>query len=142
MTFVASSINILRKADAKLTGPRRAVLAVLEKVKTPLSAYDIEEQIPENIPISVVTIYRILDLFEKLGIVHRIHTKEGYVRCDYEKERGCHYFAVCKSCGKSFEFLEPACRIEKIIPKNLPFKNVEHISEIAGICDHCFNTNK
>lgn len=140
MTFIGNSIKILRDADCKLTGPRRAVLDVLEKAKTPLSAYDIEERIPEQIPISVVTIYRILDLFERLGIAHRIHTKEGFVRCDFENKKGCHYFAVCKSCGESYEFLEPACRIEKIIPKNLPFKNVEHISEIAGICDHCFNS--
>lgn len=142
MTFTERSLAILKKAHYKVTGPRCAVLDVLEKTESPLSPYDIEERIPKNIPVNVVTIYRVLDVFEKLGIAHRIHTKEGYVRCDFEGKEGCHYFAVCRNCGKSYEFLEPACRIEKIIPKNLPFKNVKHISEIAGICDHCSLSNK
>ena len=142
MTFLEKSLKVLKKADYKVTGARRIVLSVLEKAEMPLSAYDIEERIPDATPINVVTIYRILDLFEKLGIAHRVHTKEGYMRCDFEGEAGCHYFAVCKKCGKSYEFLRNNCAIEKIIPKNLPFKNLKHISEIAGICDYCSLSNK
>jgi len=137
MTFIDQSLGILKEADYKITGPRRAVLSVLDKAKTPLSAYDIQEHIPASIPINVVTVYRVLDVLEKLNIVHRTHTKEGYVRCDFEGRNGCHYFAICKKCGKSYEFLMGNCGIKKIIPRNLPFKNLEHISEIAGICDYC-----
>jgi len=137
MSFVEQSLEILRRKEYKITGPRRAVLDVLEKTETPLSAYDIEELIPESIPINVVTIYRVLDVFEKLGIIHRIHTKEGYMRCDFEDKKGCHYFVICRQCGKSYEFLKGSCSVEKIIPKNLPFKHLEHIAEISGVCDVC-----
>lgn len=137
MSFTDDSIKILKNKDYKITGPRVAVLTVLEKANLPLSAYSIEERIPERIPINVVTIYRVLELFEKLGIVHKVHTREGYVRCDFEKREGCHYFAVCDKCGRADEFVNDKCNIEEIVPKKLPFKNLKHLSEIAGVCDYC-----
>ena len=138
MTFTQASLELLKNADYKVTAPRRAVLSVLEKAETPLSAYDIEERIPKSISVNVVTVYRILDLFEKLGIVHRTHTKEGYVRCDFEGKQGCHYFAVCSRCGRTIEFLRRnKCLLKKIIPKDLPFRDLGHITEVSGICNRC-----
>lgn len=137
MTFAEKSLALLQKADYKVTGPRRTVLGVLEEAEIPLSPYDIQERVSATTPINVVTIYRVLAVFEKLGIAHRIHTKEGYMRCDFEGGKGCHYFAVCKKCGRSYEFLRDNCAVEKIIPKALPFKHLKHLSEIAGICDDC-----
>lgn len=137
MNFIEDSINLLKKSDYKITGPRMAVLQVLSKAKIPLSAYDIEERIPENIPVNVVTIYRVLDVFEKLGIAHRIHTKEGFVRCDFELQEGCHYFAVCNQCGRTDEFVQNECEMERVIPKNLPYKSLSHLSEISGVCNQC-----
>jgi Fur family zinc uptake transcriptional regulator len=142
MSFVETSTEILRKKDYKITGPRVAVLSALEKAEIPLSAYDIEERIPKGIPVNVVTVYRVLEIFEKLGIVHRVHTREGYVRCDFEGREGCHYFAVCDKCGRASEFVIGKCTIGKIIPRNLPFKNLKHLSEIAGICDCCSLSTK
>lgn len=114
-----------------------AVLEVLEKSQVPLSAYDIEECIPKMIHINVVTIYRILDLFEKLGIAHRIHTKEGFVRCDFEEKKGCHSFAVCNQCSTTNEFINETCSTDDLIPKNLAFQNLKHLSEIMGTCNRC-----
>ncbi len=142
MNFVQDSVAILKENDYKITGPRMATLEVLAKAEIPLSAYDIEERIPENIPINVVTIYRVLEVFEKLGIAHKIHTKEGYVRCDFEEQEGCHYFAVCNECGKANEFLKERCEVEDFIPKDLPFKNLKHLSEIAGTCNYCSLSTK
>jgi Fur family zinc uptake transcriptional regulator len=140
MSFVEESLKILKENAYKLTSPRRAVLAVLEKAETPLSVYDIEERIPEEIPVNVVTIYRILDVFEDLGIIHRIHTKEGYIKCEFEEKKGCHYFAVCRKCGHTSEFLQEKCRISPVIPKDLPFVRLKHLSELSGVCRECAET--
>lgn len=137
MSFVEDSIQKLRDTGHKITGPRMAVIHVLAEAEIPLSAYDIEERIPENIPINVVTIYRVLDLFEKIGITHRIHTKEGYVRCDFENEKGCHSFAVCSECGRTEEFMREKCAVEKSLPKTIKYKSLSHISEVAGVCESC-----
>ncbi len=142
MSFTQDSINILKANSYKITGPRMAVLQVLEEAKIPLSAYDIEERIPENIPVNVVTIYRVLNVFEKLKIAHRIHTKEGFVRCNFELQSGCHYFAVCDKCGRADEFINEECEMDKVIPKNLPYKSLKHLSEVAGTCDPCSLSNK
>lgn len=138
MAFVEESVQILKNREYKITGPRTAVLEVLAKADSPLSAYDIQGLIPKDIPINVVTIYRVLEVFQKLGIAHRIHTREGFVRCDFELKEGCHYFAVCTQCGRTMEFLhKDSCLLDKIIPKNLPFKELGHLAEISGICEHC-----
>ncbi len=137
MTFIDESIQILKRESYKITGPRRAVLEVLAEAEIPLSAYDIEEHIPENIPINVVTIYRVLEVFEKVGIIHKIHTKEGYVRCDFEKQKGCHSFAVCSECGRSKEFVQKECKLETQLPQKLVYKSLSHISEISGLCKQC-----
>ncbi len=141
MPFIDESIAILKGNHYKITGPRMAVLEALEKAKIPLSAHDIEEWIPENIPINVVTIYRVLEIFEKLGIIHRIHTKEGFVRCDFEQQKGCHTFAVCDHCGRADEFIEEKCEMEVMIPKNLPYRSLKHLSEMAGTCNSCALNN-
>ncbi len=138
MAFLKDSTQLLKDKGYKITGPRMAVLEVLLKADLPLSAYDIEERIPKKISTNIVTIYRVLEVFEELGIVHRIHTKEGYVRCDFELQHGCHYFAVCDKCGRTDEFLhDDPCLLTKIIPKNFPFKNLKHITEVSGICNNC-----
>jgi len=142
MSFVETSIGLLKKKHFKITGPRLAVLRELSKEQTPLSAYSIEERISKNSPLSIVTVYRVLDLFERLGIVHRIHTMDGFVRCNFELESGCHYFVICSQCGKTDEFVEENCIIEKIVPKKLSYKNLKHLSEIYGICNSCNLSSK
>jgi len=137
MSYIEDSLEHLKAAGYKITGPRVAVLQVLAEAEIPLSAYDIEERIPEHIPVNVVTIYRVLALFEKLGIAHRIHSKEGYVRCDFEAGLGCHYFAVCDNCGRADEFIRKNCDLEQAIPKSLPYKSLSHLSEMTGTCNKC-----
>ena len=138
MTYLHNSVRILKRHDYKITAPRTAVLEVFASSDSPLSAYDVEGRIRKEIPVTVVTIYRILEVFEKLGLVHRIHTKEGYIRCDFEAEDGCHYFAVCTKCGRATEFLhKKACLLEAVVPENLHFKELGHIAEISGVCEKC-----
>lgn len=138
MTFLKDSTQLLKNRGYKITNPRKAVLEVLSKTEIPLSAYNIEKKIPKRIPTNIVTVYRVLDIFEKLGIIHRIHTKEGYIRCDFKSAPGCHYFAVCSECGRTSEFLRKGpCLLRTIVPKNIPFKSLKHLTEISGICEHC-----
>lgn len=138
MSFTDDSIQILKNKGFKLTGSRVAVLRVLEKAKTPLSPYDIEEGVPEEIPINVVTVYRVLSLFETIGIVHRLHTKHGYVRCDFKKKPDCHHFAICESCDGFSEFLiDKNHSIEHNLPQNFSYKNLKHIAEVSGTCPKC-----
>jgi len=129
--------GILQKSGYKITKPRIAVMEVLAKAETPLSPYDIRKKLPQNLSINTVTIYRILDLFKNLGLVHRTHTKEGYVSCESQADKGCHYLVVCKKCSRVDEFTVSNCAVKDNIPKSLPFKNLEHLSEISGICDSC-----
>lgn len=138
MNFIDHATNKIKKAGYKITGPRMAVLEVLAKANTPLSAYDIEKEIPKNIPVNIVTIYRVLEVFEELKIIHRIMSTQGYKRCEFSEASGCHHFAVCKKCDQVEEFVEQnICSKKANLPKNLSFKQLEHVSEYIGLCSKC-----
>ncbi|QQR83964.1 transcriptional repressor [Candidatus Peregrinibacteria bacterium] len=138
MQFIDQSIELLKDNGYKITGPRVAVLNALATAHIPLSPYDIEERIPENIPVNVVTIYRVLDVFEQLGIVHRILTKHGYVRCDFEEKPGCHHFAICDRCEQVSEFVQKKeCDTEMRIPSQCHFQSAGHFAEVTGLCEAC-----
>ncbi len=138
MNFKEEALKELKKTGYKATGPRMAVLDVLDKKQIPLSAYQIEEALPKNIPVNVVTIYRVLELFEELGIVHKILSKQGYVKCDLEDKLSCHHFAICSTCDTVQEYAEVKKHDAKNkVPKSLHFKSLKHQSEILGTCEPC-----
>ena len=138
MTFFKDAVQQLKKQHYKITGPRLAVLKILSESDTSLSAYEIQKQLSKTLPVNVVTVYRVLEVLERLKIIHHIHIRDGYVRCRFKQRSGCHYFAVCRQCGCVMEFLHASpCLLKTIVPRQLPFKQLTHLTEISGICERC-----
>lgn len=70
--FITQSLQTLKDNNQKMTKTRLWILEELEHIKKPLNPYKLLEQSKDkNIDIS--TIYRNLELFESLGIVHKIN---------------------------------------------------------------------
>lgn len=67
------ALNTLKTHQQKITPTRKWILEQLQYQKHPCNPYDLLEQYPDaNIDIS--TIYRNFELFETLGIIHKIHS--------------------------------------------------------------------
>ncbi len=132
-------MTTLKQYGLRDTQPRRMVLEALKRLDIPVSAYDIHAWInSRGETVSVVTVYRIVSVLEKLNVVHR-HACNGLISlCSLPGTGGHHSFLHCHSCGSVEEFADPAlCRAENAIAKKAKFKPLKHVSEILGICSSC-----
>lgn len=121
----------------KKTKQRESVISVLEHSEKPLTASDIctlVEQSGEAVWLS--TIYRILELFVKKGVVIKTNMMNSEMAV-YEINRFQHkHYAVCVGCNKMITM--DNCPMEKFIPKlNDDFFVMGHNLEIYGLCGEC-----
>jgi len=121
----------------KKTPARLAVTEFLSNAKSPV---DIEQIIKhlraKNLKTNKVTVYRIVDLLHKKGIVEKLEFGEGKYR--YEAIKDHHHHLICTECGKiqdiEGDFIE---KLEKEIYKDKHFKVQRHVLEFFGICKSC-----
>lgn len=120
------------------TQSRRIVIEALSQSPKPISPKDIHLWVTDQgSTINLVTVYRILEAFENLGIVHRHPSSGGFVLCSLNKE-GHHGFLSCQKCGTVEEFVdEKLCAEENRIARKAGFTPKHHTSEIIGVCETC-----
>ena len=133
------SIEVLRDKGYKITQPRRRVLEFLEHVEKPLSPYEIQKLLlEEGNYLDHVTIYRILELFCALKLVHKVLSLGGFVKCTLGDEEGCHRYMICHGCGALQEFADKAlCVRENEVAKKFGFQPEYHLTEFSGLCSNC-----
>ena len=95
----------IRSAGLKVTHGRRAILRILENVKsTHLSADDIHKKLSEgNDEIGIATVYRVLNQFVTAGICIRHNFETGQSLYELTPDHH-HDHMVCLSTGKVIEF--------------------------------------
>ncbi len=88
---------------ARFTEKRKQVFEVLADNKKALSAYELIDccraKFGSQFP--AMSIYRILDFLEDVGLVHRLDSAKKYVACshnDCSQEHKVSQFLICKSC--------------------------------------------
>lgn len=122
----------------KKTRPRERVLSVLERASEPLCAAQIVSLAEkEGEAIWLSTVYRILDLFVRQGIVRRLAVMNSDVAV-YELFRVEHrHYAVCMGCRRTF--LMESCPLETFVPQlnESGFCVLGHHLEIYGYCRRC-----
>jgi Fe2+ or Zn2+ uptake regulation protein len=138
MSYVNEAIKILKNNGYKYTKTREKVLEILDNSKESLSPYDISEK--SNNKLDVVTVYRILETLEKLGLVHKVLSSGKYRKCNISKNKSdnCHHNIICKRCGYIQEIhCEGMNDIEKKVAANTFFEIENHILEFYGLCNKC-----
>ncbi len=129
--------ELLRVHGLKVTQSRLTMLATLEAVHGPVSAEELHKKLIKT-PVDLVSIYRNLEVFSKVGIVRKIDLRRGSL-C-YEIAHDHHHHIVCTRCGE-IEKID-SCRVEKmldgILLKSKKFKSVtDHSFELFGLCTKC-----
>lgn len=127
--------TLLHKENIRVTSPRKAVFETLLKSHTPLSIREITSQTPT---VERTSIYRCLDLFEKLGIIDIIHTgwKKRYELAGPFKPH--HHHIQCTNCHKLTEI--ESQELERLISRissNLGYHMSSHHFEVHGVCGKC-----
>lgn len=129
-----------KREGYKLTTQRRAVLDVIienhEKHLNPEEIYDsVKMKYPE---IGIATVYRTLQLLEKLNIIYRLNFDDGYNRYELNKSSENHHHLICLECGKVTEVkLDLLEKLENEIEGENGFKIVDHNVKFFGYCADC-----
>lgn len=140
--YLDSALAKLKAQHFKITPSRQKILEFLAKSNKALSPYEMKALLKgKKMKADVVTIYRILELLEKLGLVHKVLGFNGYIHCGTEgknKKTACHHYLLCKVCKKVEEVEgEDLSTLEKKIEKNVGFKIDSHYLEFMGVCRSC-----
>lgn len=118
------------------------VLKLLFESESHLSADEIQQVIKkeEKVNIGIATVYRILNLFEEMGIVSAI-TIQGMDSKMYELDLNAHHdHLICMNCNKILEFVDKEIEeIQEQIAKSRGFVLQSHNMIMYGICKECQN---
>ncbi len=144
-SFKDLCIKTLKESGARLTKPRLALIECLAHSQTPLSPKIIlqktAEQLDENETVDSVTVYRILDRFAELGLVHQVAPNGDYIACTHLAcEASTHIMTHCTECHTASEIHVP----EEILAPMLwflksqnQFEPKKHLFQLDGLCSKC-----
>ncbi|ACB84721.1 Fur family transcriptional regulator [Natranaerobius thermophilus] len=125
----------------KFTPQRKTILKVLfENKGHHLSAEEILQLSKEkNSDIGFATVYRTLDLFEELEIVHKLHFGDGCSRYELTRTGSSHHHhLICLNCNQIFEVKDDLLKkLENNIETQHNFKISDHRLHFYGYCKNC-----
>lgn len=131
----AQEITMLKEKNLRVTENRLAVLRYLSDQAIPVGIKNLENNLPN---IDRVTLYRMMEQFEKNGIVRVCDLGHGH--SDYELNTDHHHHLVCRECG-IVEDVE-ICHLEKLsqslVKKSKKFSSIDqHRLTFMGTCKDC-----
>ena len=96
---IANFPEACRRAGLKVTHQRMAVYSMLAGVDSHPTPEDVYSAIRAQLPsLSLGTVYKILDQFQKHGFLRKVSTEGHVARYDANVEE--HHHLVCSGCGK------------------------------------------
>lgn len=125
----------------KITNQRKSIIEVfIQSHDNLLSAQEVYERVLKTYPgLNFSTIYRNLEVLERIEIIHKILTGENHGLYKLKEENAHHHHFICKDCGKTeviqycpFHELEEKLREKNLLP-------TEHHFEIFGFCEKCIH---
>ncbi|KMT21307.1 Fur family transcriptional regulator [Clostridium cylindrosporum] len=149
--FSNEEYNILKEQmktqGYKLTPQRRAVLdVVVENEGKHLSTEEVYDIVKIDCPeIGLATVYRTLQLLEKIGVICKLNFDDGCSRYElvHSNETHQHHHLICNICG-SVEEVEDVLleSLENKVETKYDFKITNHDVKFYGICTKCSKKDK
>lgn len=126
----------LKDAGFSVTKPRQIVFSALQSGR-PRSMRELTLDLSSVI--DRASIYRTVDLFEKLGIVSRVQTGWKYKIELSDRFTPHHHHMTCQNCGRDISFDEPQdldALIDAVATQH-GFVARSHTLAITGLCPQC-----
>lgn len=132
----------LQKQGYKLTTQRWAILnTIVDNQQQHLNCDEIYNIVRGEYPdLGIATVYRTIQLFEKLGIVYKLNFDDGCSRYELSvgSESHHHHHLICIECGKVIEVkLDLLESLEEEIENEEQFSIVDHNVKFYGYCNEC-----
>lgn len=130
--------NILTRQGCKNTKSRRAVILALENAGSPLAVEEIFIIIKElGASINISTVYRVLDLMERKGLVNKTLMVDGKARYELTGDGHKHHL-ICTNCHRMIPIdMCPLEKLEEDVVKKTNFDITGHKLELYGVCPEC-----
>lgn len=129
----------LRNCDRKVTGPRRAILRLLERQEHPICIRDLHARLSAA-KCDLATVYRSMRLLEGLGLVKRFDFGDGVARFELNRpgSHSHHHHLICTGCSAIVEINDCfATDLEERIAAGNGFARITHKLEFFGVCPKC-----
>ncbi len=130
-------ISKCKESGKSVTPQRLDIVEELSKLNTSISAYDLLERLNNHgHSFNISTIYRVLDFWIDVGVVHKVDSNNTYLICNDSHVDHFHVLLHCDSC----ETVEESCKtsnqvsipnIQKFTPKK------GQVIELHGLCSNC-----
>jgi Fe2+ or Zn2+ uptake regulation protein len=142
--FQEYAVKTLRKAGARLTKPRLAVIECFERSDEPMNAKEVIlwlTEHAESVEIDTVTTYRILEKFHEVGLLHQVAPSGKYIACTHFKCQETHHVLLrCQACQQVSEEHVPSELLASFfwfLEHKLNFVPKKHVFQLDGVCQGC-----
>jgi len=126
---------ILKSQGYSLTAPRKVVFDLLLN-EEPQTMPDLLQKAAGKV--DRASIYRVIDLYEKLGIVHRLNIGFKYKLELSDVFHSHHHHFYCSACGKTYDLpANPLLEAMITSAAGQGFAPRGHHLEIYGLCSSC-----
>ena len=136
---LSNAVRCLKDNGCKLTNARKVVLDVLLQRDAHLTSAEIIEQVKEKDPtVGRASIFRSLELFTELGIIHPTNYDAQMTRYVVMEDNGHHAHLVCNLCKQVIDLGD--CQLEPVLARYAAenqFEVTGHLLELYGVCQHC-----
>jgi Fur family transcriptional regulator, zinc uptake regulator len=124
----------------KWTSLRELVFRHVATSHKPVSAYDlIDSMAKEGKRLAPVSVYRILDVLQSAGLVHRLESRNAFFACMTEHSAAPQTLTViCETCERVTEVLAGKAHLAIAdAAKAAQFKARATVIEVSGVCAEC-----
>lgn len=133
---ITKAISVLREKGLRITEQRKAILEVLSKADSPISAEENHAMLVAS-RCDLVTVYRSLEQFVKAGVVELGVRENGTKVYCFGHGHGHHHHLTCRMCGDS-ERVDVCMKNElEEIARGYGYQEVTHVMEVFGVCPSC-----
>ena len=135
-SLVERGLLQLSEAGLRITKQRKALLSTLAEADNPLSADETHAQLAKG-TCDLVTVYRSLEQFEKIGVLQLGVRENGTKVYCLSHGHDHHHHLTCRSCGRTERVdLCMGDELEKV-GKSYGFTDMTHVMEVFGTCPDC-----
>jgi Fur family ferric uptake transcriptional regulator len=134
---VDEAIEAIRDSGSRVTVDRRAVIEALNHSGDHLTAEQLAEAVWVDHPdINLATIYRTLELLERLEIAFHVHLGHGPSR--WHLAGDVHHHLVCEACNQVVEIPDSTFDpLRKRLLQDTGFVIDPHHFSLSGLCAAC-----
>ncbi len=136
MKTVDNVVERFKSKKLKITPQRLGIFEILEGNTAHLSAEDVFKEIRKSYPtISFTTVYKTLEIMEKMGEIMKITIDEE--RKHYDPDTNIHHHIICSRCNKISDIKDGP--IKPKLPKEIldEFTPSSYHISFYGTCKKC-----